>query len=68
MQMTENALKLSGYVAEFPLAEVIQFLGMTEKSGALRIYLEKNEETVSLFLKRGSCCMRFPTSRLKNEL
>lgn len=53
MQVNENALKLSGYVSEFPLMEVIQFLGMTEKSGALRIYMEKNEETVSLYFKEG---------------
>ena len=53
MQVNENALKLSGYVSEFPLMEVIQFLGMTEKSGALRIYMEKNDETVSLYFKEG---------------
>jgi hypothetical protein len=53
MQMTEDSLKLSGYVSEFPLIEVIQFLGMTEKSGTLRIYMEKNEETVSLYFKEG---------------
>jgi hypothetical protein len=51
--MNENSLKLSGYVSEFPLMEIIQFLGMTEKSGALRIYMGKNEETVSLYFNEG---------------
>jgi hypothetical protein len=54
MQMNENSLKLSGYVSEFPLMDVIQFLGMTEKSGALCISMEKNEETVSLYFKEGN--------------
>jgi hypothetical protein len=53
MQSNENSLQLSGFVSEFPLLEVIQFLGMTEKSGALCISREKKEDTVTLFFKEG---------------
>jgi hypothetical protein len=53
MQAEQNSLQLSGFVSEFPLLEVIQFLGMTEKSGALCISREKKEDTVTLYFKEG---------------
>lgn len=35
--MEKNAIKLSGQVSEFPLLEVLQFLEMTKKKGALQV-------------------------------
>ncbi|MDQ1355153.1 MAG: hypothetical protein QG657_5463 [Acidobacteriota bacterium] len=52
--MDENTLKLSGTLSEFPLADVIQFLGMTEKCGVLRIFKEQEDEYVSLYFKNGN--------------
>jgi hypothetical protein len=48
-----DAFKLSGFVSEFPLIEIIQFLGMTEKNGMLRIFNEEREDYVSLYFNGG---------------
>jgi hypothetical protein len=48
-----NVFKLSGFVAEFPLLEVIQFLGMNQKNGHLCISLENENESISLYIKQG---------------
>ncbi len=52
--MNESSLKLSGHFSEFPLPEVIQFLGMTEKCGALRVFQDREDEYVSLYFKEGN--------------
>jgi len=53
--MNEATLKLSGYVSEFPLVEVIQFLGNMKKNGSLRIFKgEKKEEGISLYFQDGN--------------
>ena len=53
--MSDTSFKLSGFISEFPLLEVIQFLGMTQKTGALRIAgSEKNQVIAVLFFKNGN--------------
>lgn len=52
--MSEISINLSGFISEFPLLEVIQFLGMTRKTGVIRVTGSNNEETVSLFIKDGN--------------
>lgn len=53
MEMNNNAFKLSGFVSEFPVVEVIQFLGMTGKIGKLHIALEQDKKDLFLFFKNG---------------
>jgi hypothetical protein len=51
--MNNNTFKLSGFVSEFPIVEVIQFLGMTWKKGKLRIVMEEENKDLCLFFKNG---------------
>ena len=54
VKIVDNKLKLSGLVAEFPLIEVVQFLGMTEKTGVLQIQnIPLMVNHISLYLKKG---------------
>lgn len=55
MEMNNNTLKLSGFVSEFPIVDVIQFLGMSWKKGKLRILVDEGEETkdLCLYFKNG---------------
>jgi hypothetical protein len=53
MEMNNNTFKLSGFVSEFPLVEVIQFLGMNRKTGMLRIVLEEEHKDLCLYFKEG---------------
>lgn len=53
--INEENQKLSGQISDFPLTEVIQFLGMTQKSGALQVYTKENKAPeVALFFKGGN--------------
>jgi len=47
-------LELSGLISRFPLVEVLQFLGMTEKTGELRISGTPGERFFSLFFSAGN--------------
>jgi hypothetical protein len=49
----KNVFKLSGFLSEFPIVEVIQFLGMTRKKGRLRIALEEEDKDLRLYFKDG---------------
>lgn len=46
-------LELSGLLSRFPLAEVMQFLGMSEKSGELRITEKDGSSIFKLFFQNG---------------
>ncbi len=49
----DNTFKLSGFVSEFPIVEVLQFLGMTHKNGKLRIIQENGHHELSLYFNEG---------------
>lgn len=51
--MNNNTFKLSGFVSEFPIVDVIQFLGMTWKKGKLRIVLEEESKDMCLYFRNG---------------
>lgn len=53
-KMNNRAFRLSGDISDFPLAEVIQFLGMTRKTGELRIYSGEPSQWASLFFQEES--------------
>ncbi len=52
--MTDPKLKLSGIIKDFPLIEVVQFLEMNKKNGALHISTEVEDERLTLFFKQGN--------------
>lgn len=52
--MAEALLQLSGHVSEFPLVEVIQFLGNMRKNGALLVYSKQEEAGISLYFHDGN--------------
>lgn len=54
IMMNTEQFKLSGFISEFPLFEVIQFLGMIRKKGALRISWENEEDTILLYIDNGN--------------
>ncbi len=49
--MNNRAFRLSGELSTFPLPDVIQFLGMTRKTGELRIYNGQPDNWSSLFFQ-----------------
>jgi len=49
ISMNNRSFRLSGQVSDFPLPEVIQFLGMTRKTGELRIFNGQPDKWASLF-------------------
>ena len=54
MRMNKTTFKLSGFISEFPLIDVIQFLGMTGKNGCLHIFKESEDESSSLYFSEGN--------------
>lgn len=49
--MDNRAFRLSGQISDFPLMDVIQFLGMTRKTGELRIFNGKADSWASLYFQ-----------------
>jgi hypothetical protein len=58
--MNNPAFRLSGDISDFPLPDIIQFLGMTRKTGELRLYNNQPEPWAALFFESESllhaCC------------
>lgn len=53
MKSAAEELELSGLLARFPLIEVLQFLGMTAKTGELRITGTADGDVFSLYFQEG---------------
>ncbi len=54
MIMDDASLQLSGNVTQFPLPEVVQFLGNMKKNGTLHISRNGEEDGISLYFQDGN--------------